>query len=210
MYGVFTVRSTFFRHQLALGEELRGRHQHDHDGGDDPDVQQRGVERLELLDAVGELRQRRTEDVGLTGAVQQVLVDRADLLARGDGRQHVVQGEEERGLRQDRKARGERVGARLLVQLHHLFGLTLLVVLVALLDRLHLRLEHLHVAGRLDLLHEERDQADPDQHHQGHDGQAPGPPGVIAEERSVDLVELDDDPRDGRGDKAEQTGNRVH
>ena len=34
------------RHQLALREELRRRHHHDHDRGDDADVGQRGAERL--------------------------------------------------------------------------------------------------------------------------------------------------------------------
>ncbi len=75
----------------------------------------------------------------LRASRQQRLVDDTDRRARRDAVEHVVQGEEERGLRQDGEGTRRRVGTRLLVQLHHLFGLALLVVLVALLDLLHLR-----------------------------------------------------------------------
>ncbi|EGJ76017.1 putative inner membrane protein translocase component YidC [Streptomyces sp. Tu6071] len=196
------------RHQLALREELRGRHHDDHARGDDAHRGEVGTERV---GAARELRgEGSTEDVRLLGGVEELVVDDADLLVRRDAVEHVVQREEERGLHEDGKARGERVGTRLLVQLHHLFALPLLVALVALLDALHLGLQRLHRTGRLDLLHEERDQADPDDDHEGHDGQAPGPAGVRAEDPSVQRVELHDHPGDGCRDETEPTGNRVH
>ena len=79
------------------------------------------------------------------------------------------QGEEDRRLEQDRQARGQRVGARLLVERHHLLGLALLVPGVLGLDLLDLRLDRLHVALGADLLHEQRDQQDPDDDDQADD-----------------------------------------
>ena len=52
----------------------------------------------------------------------------------------------------------KRVGTGLPVQLHHLLRLAFLVAGVLLLDLLHLRLDQLQVALRLDLLDEQRDQ----------------------------------------------------
>ena len=66
------------------------------------------------------------------GVVLRGVIDRAE------------QREEDRHLQDQGKAGGERVGARLLPQLHLLLRQALTVVLVLLLERLDLRLEQLH------------------------------------------------------------------
>ena len=84
------------------------------------------------------------------------------------------QREEDRHLQQDRQAGGERVGARLLVELHRLLGELLPVVAVLLLQLLDLGLDQLHVPAGLDLLDEQRDQRGPDDQRQADDRQHPG------------------------------------
>ena len=97
--------------------------------------------------------------------------------------EHPEQGQEDRRLEQQRQARGERVGARLLVQLHHFLTELLPVVAVLLLQLLHLRLQQLHVPAGPDLPHEERDQQGPDDDRQAGDRQRPGPAAVRIEHR---------------------------
>ena len=87
--------------------------------------------------------------------------------------QHEIEREEDRDLQHQRQAGRGRVDLVLPVELHQLFLLALLVGLVLLLDRLHLRHVRLHPLHRLDLPHRQRDKDDSDDDRQRHDG--PGP-----------------------------------
>ena len=77
-------------------------------------------------------------------------------------RSSVVDGDEERDLKQEREAGGERVDAVLLVEGEHLALLALAVVLVLLLHRLELRRDHLHPPHRADPGQRERQGHQPD------------------------------------------------
>src|SRR5690606_37445561 len=121
------------------------------------------------------IRQPRAEDLRRSGRLEQVRVlgERAAWLVARDAVQNTEQGEQERRLQQDRQTGGERVGARVLVELHHLLLETLTVALVPLLQLTQLRLQNLHLALRPYLPHEQRDQQRADDDDQSDDGQRP-------------------------------------
>ena len=73
--------------------------------------------------------------------------------------QHEVERDEDGELDEERQAGSGRVDVVVPVELHELFVALLLVVLEALLDRLHLRHVRLHRLHRVDLLDGERDHA---------------------------------------------------
>ena len=110
--------------------------------------------------------------------------------------EHPEQRQEDRHLDQQRQAGGQRVGVVLLVELHGLRAELLAVVTVLLLQLADLGLQQLHRARRLDLLDEQRDQRDADDHGQRDDRQRPGPAVAGAEERRPDGVEEHEDARD--------------
>ena len=116
-------------------------------------------------------------------------------MAHLDGdEQHVVEGEEHRNLRHQRQAARDRVGFLLPVELHQLRIHPLLVVLEALAQADHLRLELAHPAhGRVGLVGQ-REQQHPHADRQQQDGDAEIAGGPVEE---VDDVEhrLRQEPR---------------
>src|SRR5205085_84060 len=111
-----------------------------------------------------------------------------------------VERDEDRQLEEHRPAPGEGVDPRLLVDLHDLLVLLLPVPLVFLLDRLHLRLDRLHVLHRADLLDAERQQDEPGQQREGDDRQA-----VVRDE----VVDAGEEPSD-RVEEALPDSDRDH
>ena len=95
--------------------------------------------------------------------------------------QHEVERDEHRRLREQRQAGGRRVDLVLLVEGHHRLVLLGAIALVLPLDLLHLRrvlLERLH---RVDLLHGQRDEQDPDADRGADDRPGPGDAEVVVE-----------------------------
>ena len=96
--------------------------------------------------------------------------------------QYVIQPEEHRDLGQHRQTTKDRVEAVLALEFLHLQRHPLAILAVLLLQRLDLRLEFLHLAGRADLADEWLVQQRPQAEHQEHHRQCPGEEAARAEE----------------------------
>ena len=101
-------------------------------------------------------------------------------------KQRLVERIENRDLQQDRKAARGRIDLFLLVQLQDLLLLALLVVLKALLDGLHLRLELSHRGHRLELLLRDWEHDRPDDEGEANDREAEITDGVEQEHQKVE------------------------
>src|SRR3954471_4033567 len=123
--------------------------------------------------------------------------DEEELAALGDLRlkarapQGLVEPDEERDLEDQRQTRAQRIDLVLFVELHHRLLLALLVVLVALLDLLHLRLQPLKCLHRAHLLEGERQDQHPDDHRQPDDRSAPAQADVVVPEPQHGLIDVD-------------------
>jgi hypothetical protein len=113
--------------------------------------------------------------------------------------QGLVEGDEHRGLGQERQTPAERVDLVLLVELHQLFVELLAVALVLALDLLHLRRMRLERLHGVDLAHGQRHEEDADENRQRNDRPGPRQPHGAVEEvenRLHDVLERGEDPRD--------------
>ena len=143
----------------------------------------------------------------------------ADTAALGVDRgvvEHREQAEEDRHLQQQRQARRERVGARLLVELHGLARHRLarelvLLALVLVLDLLQLRRDLEHAALALDLPDEDRDQRGAHHDDEADDREHPGDAGIRVEsDERPHRVERDEDQLDDPFDGPEDDADDVH
>ena len=159
--------------QLALRRERRDRHEDDEDRGEDVRGG-RGSVWCRAWVNVAQIGTPKIVEWYAESTCAWVMTPYGMRL--GDAVvEHAEQREEDRRLGQDRQAARERVGARVLVERHHLGALALAVAGVLLLDLLDLRLEDLQVALALDLPHEQRDQGDADDDDEADDRRAPTP-----------------------------------
>ena len=156
-------------HQLALGEERRRGHRQHEEQRPAPIVGAWPSALRNVSEILMSPKSSAAPNCSACSSLRMPLASPfAALLSSAEER------EEDRHLQQDRQAGRERVGARVLVELHRLLGETLPVVAVLLLQLLDLGLDQLHVAAGLDLLDEQRDQRRADHQGQADDRQHPG------------------------------------
>ena len=129
----------------------------------------------------------RLTGVSGSGADRSLIHSDERLVAHFDAdQQHLVERVEDRDLEQDRQAAGGRIDLLRLVELQDFLLLALLVVLEALLDRLHLRLNLAHRGHRLELLLRDREHDRADDQRQADDRHAEIADGVEQEHQQVE------------------------